>query len=55
MSDWSTASVSLPVEENDLFSKDQLKKKKGLMLLSLKLPLVYTREKNFYPHCKAPC
>lgn len=54
MSDWSTASVSWPVEENDLFSKDQLKKK-ALMLLSLKLPLVYTGEKNFYPHCKAPC
>lgn len=27
VSDWSTASVSLPVEENTIFSKDQLKKK----------------------------
>lgn len=53
VSDWTTSSVSLPVEENDLSSKDQLGKKKVLMLSSLKFPIVYTGEKNFYPYCKA--
>jgi len=51
MNDWSAASVSPPVEENDLLSKDQLrKKKKVLKLLSLKFPLVFTGEKNFCPY-----
>lgn len=38
MSDWSTGSVSLPVEENDFFSKAQLKKK-FLCYRALSFPL----------------